>query len=281
MKKVTKKCGDRPKVEKTLSKSARRGGQVQPAVEVKKPATKNEEPAVSKPDVPVVVNDEHAGEYTDVFDELTKLANRVSGICAALTAKEKKEEERLQREQEQGHTLPDQSEEDLRLHNARIEEGREDRENHVQDLRLAQELYDAATPHCDSFSRKQAHKLREWQTQLYLMLVDRSNNASETAACQKVGDKRKRADDSGNTTGENTSSASASTTATTAAAESATTPTVAAESSDTLVHITLMSFGHKIGRPFNQLRVFDIRALPHCKCSGVSLFTLHRWLFYA
>jgi hypothetical protein len=152
----------------------------------------------------------------------------------------------------------------------------------------------------------QAHKLREWQTHLHLVLCNSSNGKSIISAAPggvenaveatrppasasagemggtvgKVSTKRKRcAEVEGNGNGDSTATLKCTTAAdeaipTNAAATAASvsgTSAGASTSTDAnpgpspLVLVTLMSFGHSRGRPFDQQRVFDIRAVPHCK----------------
>ena len=135
MRLVTKKRGNRPKVVKSAKMA-------------EKEEDKEEEEFLADSAIDQTLEDLSA-TYTDTFEELLQLANRVSGICVALVAKEKQQQDRLH--SENSHAQVPYSQE-------RQEEDVAVIAGHVEDLRLAQGLYAAATPHCESFSRKQVKK---------------------------------------------------------------------------------------------------------------------------
>jgi hypothetical protein len=134
MRLVTKKRGNRPKVVKSAKTEEK---------EEEEEEEEEEVPADSAIDQTL---EDLSATYTDTFEELLQLANRVSGICVALVAKEKQQQDRLH--SENSHDQVPYSQE-------RQEEDVAVIAGHVEDLRLAQGLYAAATPHCESFSRKQ------------------------------------------------------------------------------------------------------------------------------
>jgi hypothetical protein len=109
------------------------------------------------------------------------------------------------------------------------------------ELLKASVMYQAALVHADKCSRKQAHKLREWNTTIHLRLTSSvQQSCTDTVGAEVDLDpedgqalKKRRLDD------------------------------VAAE--EDVIAVNVISFGHKNGKPVNMDRVFDIRAVPPLK----------------
>jgi hypothetical protein len=112
------------------------------------------------------------------------------------------------------------------------------------ELLKASTMYKAALLHAEKCSRKQAHKLREWNTTMHLRLTSSADQSCTDTVGAEVdldlgeGPKRKK-----QRLGVNDESAEA----------------VAA------MIVSIVSFGHKNGKPVNMDRVFDIRAVPPLK----------------
>ena len=101
------------------------------------------------------------------------------------------------------------------------------------ELTAATGLFEAALALTDKCSRKQAHKLRQWNTSIRLVVTSSAVNQScSDVVCAEVSEpqaKRKKLRQTGK------------------------------------LQLTVMSFGHKNAKPVSMDRVFDIRAVPPVK----------------